>query len=96
MVLRFDVLVAQALLDGAAIYSQVLTAEVASELREYHAGLLCATLLGEELAAELQVPPSFKLPALSLLQVTNQVSPFVNFSARAFHPAARADWSVQL
>jgi len=79
MVLRFDVLVAQALLDGAAIYSQVLTAEVASELREYHAGLLCATSLGEELAAELQVPPSFKLPALSLLQVTNQVSPFVNF-----------------
>ena len=77
--LRFDVLIAQALLDGAAIYSQVLTAEVASELREYHAGLLCATSLGEELPADLQVPPSFKLPALSLLQVTNQVSPFVNF-----------------
>ena len=72
-------LVAQALLDGAAIYSQVLTAEVASELREYHAGLLCATSLDEDLPADLQVPPSFKLPALSLLQVTNQVSPFVNF-----------------
>lgn len=77
--LEFDVLVAQALLDGAAIYSQVLTAEVASELREYHAGLLCATSLDGDLPPELQVPPSFKLPALSLLQVTNQVSPFVNF-----------------
>ena len=77
--LEFDVLVAQALLDGAAIHSQVLTAEVASELREYHAGLLCATSLDEDLPLDLQVPPSFKLPALSLLQVTNQVSPFVNF-----------------
>ncbi|CAE6920524.1 unnamed protein product [Symbiodinium sp. CCMP2592] len=78
--LEFDVLIAHALLDGAAIYSQVLTAEVASELREYHAGLLCATSVDEVgEAAELQVPATFKLPALSLLQVTNQVSPFVNF-----------------
>lgn len=78
--LEFDVLIAHALLDGAAIYSQVLTAEVASELREYHAGLLCATSADElDEPAELQVPATFKLPALSLLQVTNQVSPFVNF-----------------
>ena len=75
--LEFDVLLAQALLDGAAIFSQVLTAEVAGELREYHAGLLCATSLEHQ--PELQVPASLKLPALSLLQVTNQVSPFVNF-----------------
>ncbi|CAJ1406858.1 unnamed protein product [Effrenium voratum] len=41
---------------------------------------MCATNLDEvDLPAELQVPASFKLPALSLLQVTNQVSPFVNF-----------------
>lgn len=78
--LEFDVLIAQALLDGAAIKAQVLTAEVASELRAYHAGLLCATSKSQTgLAPALQVPASFKLPALSLLQVTNQVSPYVNF-----------------
>ncbi|CAK0808129.1 unnamed protein product [Prorocentrum cordatum] len=77
--LEFDVLIAQALLDGAAIQAQALTAEVASELRAYHAGLLCATGQEEDLPPEMQVPYSFKLPALSLLQVTNQVSPYVNF-----------------
>lgn len=77
--LEFDVLITQALLDGAAIQAQVLTAEVASELRAYHAGLLCATSSEETTEPELQVPRTFKLPALSLLQVTNQVSPYVNF-----------------
>ncbi|CAE8675054.1 unnamed protein product, partial [Polarella glacialis] len=79
--LEFDVLIAQALLDGAAIHAQVLTAEVASELRAYHSGLLCARAAseGEPPQPELQVPSSFRLPALSLLQVTNQASPYVNF-----------------
>lgn len=81
--LEFDVLIAQALLDGAAIQAQVLTAEVASELRAYHAGLLSAT--------SSEIPVSFKLPALSLLQVTTQVSPYVNFL-----PAHTSDRQEQL
>jgi hypothetical protein len=89
--LEFDVLIAQALLDGAATQAQVLTAEVASELRAYHAGLLSATSSVADLPAELQVPLSFKLPALSLLQVTTQVSPYVNFL-----PAHTTDREEQL
>eukprot|EP00397_Hematodinium_sp_SG-2012_P000200 GEMP01000200.1.p1 GENE.GEMP01000200.1~~GEMP01000200.1.p1 ORF type:complete len:2672 (+),score=706.44 GEMP01000200.1:330-8018(+) len=72
--LEFDMLIAMALLDSAVIDAQVLTADVASELRAFHTGALCQVY-----RHEMKNLNSITLPNLALLPVTNQLSPFASY-----------------
>ncbi|CEM27730.1 unnamed protein product [Vitrella brassicaformis CCMP3155] len=81
---QFDVLLAQTVLDAAAIQAQVVTAEVVCELRAYHASLLCFQAerdLAVGTVAEgdpLAMPRVVTLPAVSLLPLPALLPPTIS------------------